>query len=170
MQFLKRLFSTTTEENLQSEIDSLKDRLAQTERENERLQARLSTQPLTPNKRWEAYKELSNGSPNYLVRKYLKETASKNGAYFTRKQKITTNISFYPSSVQEMLLSCGNWNNVVCRVLFELDVIHESSVAALLSEINGRQYASKYIESITSVSTSISKGIYRYIKMNDLDV
>lgn len=169
MQFLKRLFSTTTEEDLKSEIDSLKDRLAQTERENERLQARLSTQPLTPNKRWEAYKELSNGSPNYLVRKYLKETASKNGAYFTKKPQVPVSRSYYPDEVQRVLGEPNAWNNVVYLLLWNLDIIHEAAVTALLREINGKDYKPYYITHITRAARYASMVIYKYIKVNNLD-
>ncbi|MGL4844545.1 MAG: hypothetical protein ACRC2Y_07995 [Aeromonas veronii] len=169
MQFLKRLFSTTTEEDLKSEIDSLKDRLAQTERENERLQARLSTQPLTPNKRWEAYKELSNGSPNYLVRKYLKETASKNGAYFTRKPQVPVSRSYYPDGVQQIIGVSNAWNNVVYLILWNLDIIHEAAVTALLREINGKDYKPYYITNITRAARCASKAIYKYVMLNKLD-
>ncbi|WP_088869680.1 hypothetical protein [Aeromonas veronii] len=162
MQLLKRLFSTTIEDALQSEINALQERLNKAERENERLQARLSTQPLTPNNLWEADEELSNGSPNLFVRKYLKDTAAKNCAYFPKKPHIPVNRSCYPQGVQQIIGESSAWNNVVYLILWNLDIIREDYVAALLSEINGKDYKPYYIKNITRGARYTSDAIYNH--------
>ncbi|MGY3861462.1 hypothetical protein ACW5WN_07600 [Aeromonas lacus] len=162
MQLLKRLFSTITEDALQSEINSLQERLNKAEEENEQLKADLA-EHTDPEKRLEECRKMALSSPNYLVRKYLKETAAKNGAHFPKKPHIPVNRSCYPEGVQQIIGESNAWNNVVYLILWNLDLIHEDYVAALLSEINGKDYTPYYIKNITRGARYTSKAIYKHV-------